>query len=84
MFVPNTPVIRNDYALAIANALAAFDNDADLTFYVCEASDFGHTNAKYSVQGAANGLAKLLEAMELTNAVVKGKNNGKPAVAIGR
>jgi hypothetical protein len=84
MFVPNTPVIRNDYALAIKNALAAFDADAGLHYYVCEASDFGHTNDKYSVQGAANGLEKLLTAMDLTNVVVKGKNNGAPAVAIAR
>jgi hypothetical protein len=83
MFVPNTPNERSNYATAVKNATEAFKTTPDLAFYVVTKEDLAR-ETDYNVQGAFQGLEKLLKAMKSTHTVVKGKDDGTPVVAITR
>ena len=83
MFVPNTPSERNNYAQCIKNAAEAFKSTPDLAHYIVTNDDLARAT-DYSVQGAYQGLDKLLRAMKSPHTVVKGKDDGTPVVAIAR
>jgi hypothetical protein len=82
-FIESTPSERNDYALALRNALAAFKATDTLTTFVVKPSDLKRTTP-YNAGGAFTGLNKLVKAAQMPVRIAKGTDSdtGEKVVAI--